>query len=399
LADVPVYTSSIARSIAERDSGDWLGGGLMDRRFLRAVELSLASDGKFWNVVIKDAAGRSVASAFLSLYWVDPALFVEREWQTRLRQVRRLLPVLRRVPVVLCGTPVSAGESHLRLALGADRPAAVQELEKAMFKVAQRHGSRILVFKEFDDTDPALNAALEARGYLRVASWPMNHLPAQFRSFAELCARARSKYRNQIQRSVKKFVRSGLRIEQVQDGALVERLYTDEVHQLYLAVLERAEVKLEKLPAEFFRELARQFAREIVFTTAWQADRIVGFVCSLHLGAHYFNLFCGIDYQVNELGDVYFNLLYKDSDFALRHGAKTINVGQASYDFKSRMGCFTRPRAFFVKIRGPFMPALLRKLGSMLFPPPPTPPVRNLFQEGSRHREGGLNYPRQDSNL
>jgi predicted N-acyltransferase len=362
----------------------------MDPRFLRAVELSLAGDGKFWNVVINDAAGRSVASAFLSLYWVDPALFVEREWQTRLQQVRRLFPVLRRVPVVLCGTPVSAGESHLRLAAGADRPAVVQVLENTMFKLAQRHGSRILVFKEFDDADPALYAALEARGYLRVASWPMNHMPAHFRSFDELCASARSKYRNQIQRSVKKFARSGLRIEHVQDGAVVERLYTDEVHQLYLAVLERAEVKLEKLPAGFFRELARQFPREIVFTTAWQADRIVGFVCSLHLGEHYFNLFCGIDYQVNELGDVYFNLLYKDSDFALRHGAKTINVGQAAYDFKSRMGCFTRPRAFFVKIRGPFMASLLRKVGPLLFPPSPTPPVRNLFHEGSRDREHGL---------
>src|SRR5262249_35568601 len=157
----------------------------------------------------------------------------------------RLFPALRRVPVVLCGTPVSVGESHLRLAAWADRPAAMQELEKAMFKLAHRHGSRILVFKEFDDSDPALNAALVERGYLRVASWPMNHLPAHFRSFAELCASARSKYRNQIQRSVKKFARSGLRIEQVQDGALIERLYTDEVHQLYMAVLERAEVKLE----------------------------------------------------------------------------------------------------------------------------------------------------------
>jgi len=382
LADVPVYTSSIARSIAERDSGDWLGGGLMDPRFLRAVELSLACAGKFWNVVVKNAAGQSVASAFLSLYAVDPALFVEGQWQTRLQQVHRLFPALRRVPVVLCGTPVSAGESHLRMAAEADRPAVVQVLEKTMLKLAQRHGSRILVFKEFDDADPALHAALEARGYLRKASWPMNQLPTHFRSFDELCASARSKYRNQIQRSVKKFGRSGLRIEHVQDGAVVERFYTDEVHQLYLAVLERAEVKLEKLPAEFFRELARQFPREIVFTTAWQADRIVGFVCSLHLGEDYFNLFCGIDYQVNELGEVYFNLLYKDSDFALRHRAKTINVGQASYEFKSRMGCFTRPRAFFVKICGPFMGPLLRKLGPLVFPPPPAPPLRSFFHEG-----------------
>ena len=359
----------------------------MDPRFLRAVELSLAGEGKFWNSVVKDPTGRSVASAFLSLYGVDPVLFVDGVWKTRLHQVRRLLPALHRLPVLFCGSPVSTGESHLRLTAGADRREVIRAIEQTMLRIAQRHASYILVFKEFDDADPALHAALEECGYLRVASWPMNHLPAHFQSFDDLCSKARSKYRNQIQRSIKKFARSGLRIEHVQDGARVEKLYTDEVHQLYLAVLARAEVKLEKLPAAFFRQLARQFPREIVFTTAWHADRIIGFVCSLHLGEHYFNLFCGIDYQFNERGDVYFNLLYKDGDFALRHGAKTINVGQASYDFKSRMGCFTRPRAFFVKIRGPGMAPMLRKLGPMLFPPPPVPPTRNLFHEGERHEE------------
>jgi hypothetical protein len=391
---MPFYTSTIARSIAERDSGDWLGGGLMDPRFLRAVELSLAADGKFWNVVIEDDAGQRVACSFLSLYRVDPALFVEGPgantlgWlgKTRLQQVRRLFPALRRLNVVFCGTPVSTGESHLRLTAQADRQAVVRLLDKIMSKLAQRHGSRILVFKEFDDADPALYAALEACGYLPVASWPMNHLPAHFQSFDDLYAALRSKYRNQIQRSLKKFAHSGLRIEHVQGGALIERLYTDEVHRLYLAVLRRAEVKLETLPAEFFRELARAFPREIVFTTACQADRIVGFVCSLHLADQYFNLFCGIDYQFNDQADVYFNLLFKDADFALRCGAKSINVGQAAYDFKSRMGCFTRPRYFFVKIRGPFMAPLLRKLAPLFFPAPPAPPLRHLFHDIEGHK-------------
>ncbi len=210
----------------------------------------------------------------------------------------------------------------------------------------------------------------------------MNQLPTQFQSFEDLCAHMRSKYRNQIQRSVKKFARSGLRMEHVQDGVAVDRLYTDEIHRLYLAVLERAEVKFEKLPADFFRALARQFPREIVFTVARKGDRIVGFVCSLLLNEQYFNLFCGIDYAVNEEADLYFNLLYKDADFALRQRVKTINVGQASYDFKSRMGCFTRPRSFFVKVRGWYMAPILHKLAPLFFPPPPQPPQRNFFHEG-----------------
>ncbi len=78
-------------------------------------------------------------------------------------------------------------------------------------------------------------------------------------------------------------------------------------------------------------------------------ERICGFVCRLLLDRQHFNLFCGIDYRMNEQADVYFNLMYQDGDFALRHGAQEINVGQASYDFKSRMGCYTRPRIFLSK--------------------------------------------------
>ena len=351
----------------------------MDPRFLRTVEKSLCADGKFWNAVVHDGFGQPVASAFLSLYNVDPALFIDGIWKTRFLQVGRFFPGLLRLPVVFCGTPVSVGESHLRLTDEADRPEVVRLLTQGMLQMARRHGSYVLVFKEFDDSDPGLFTALREQGFLQVESWPMNHLPAHFQSFEDLCAGMHSTYRWDIKRSARKFADAGLRIEHLRDGAAVDRLYTDEVHDLYLAVLARAEVKLEKLPAEFFRELARQFERDIVFTVAWQGERIVGYVCSLLLDEQLFGLFCGIDYEVNERAQVYFNLLCQNSDFALRHGAKEINLGQTAYDFKSRMGCYTRPRTFFVKVRGRLVPKLVRKLAPALFPPPPAPPVRRVF--------------------
>ena len=373
------YVCHVTGTIADRHSDEWLGGGLMDLRFLRTVECAFADEGKFWNASIRDDENRLVASAFFSLYRVDPALFLEGAWKRHLERLRPLLPGGLKLPIVFCGTPVSTGESHLRLAADAHRPTVLRLVEDTMSRIARRHGSYFLVMKEFDDSDPALFVALEAEHYLRVESWPMNHLPVRFRSFEELCASTRARYRSQIQRSLKKFARSGLTMEHVRDGAAVARLYTDEVHKLYLAVLERAEVKLEQLPARFFRELGQRFSNEIVLTTARQGERVCGFVCSLHLGHQYFNLFCGVDYQLNEMADLYFNLLYRDADAALRSGVKEINVGQASYDFKSRMGCYTRPRTFFIKARGRLLSRLSQKIAPMLFPPPPVPPARNLF--------------------
>ena len=160
----------------------------MDPRFLRAVEMSVRDGSQYWNVIVRDSTGRSVASAFLSLFHVDPTLFAEPPWKRRLQQILRLVPSIQRLPIVLCGTPVSTGASHLLCTPEADRGLVIQMIEEAMLQIARRHGSFVLVFKEFDDSDPVLLTALEEQGYLRVASLPMNQLPTQFQSFEDLCA-------------------------------------------------------------------------------------------------------------------------------------------------------------------------------------------------------------------
>jgi predicted N-acyltransferase len=157
-------------------------------------------------------------------------------------------------------------------------------------------------------------------------------------------------------------------------------LFTEDVYRLYLAVLDRAEVKLECLPAEFFRELTRQFPEESAFTLGYQGERIVAFVCGLFHGDEYANLFCGLDYGLNEGADLYFNLMFHDVDFALRSGVRSLHVGQTADEFKSRMGCYTRPRFFYVKVRDPLGASLLRAARRWLFPPVRPAPERNLFK-------------------
>ena len=53
--------------------------------------------------------------------------------------------------------------------------------------------------------------------------------------------------------------------------------YTDEVHRLYLAVNERAEVEFEILPAAFFRQLAMRCGDSVRLTAVFQGPRIVAF--------------------------------------------------------------------------------------------------------------------------
>jgi hypothetical protein len=114
--------------------------------------------------------------------------------------------------------------------------------------------------------------------------------------------------------------------------------------------------------------LARNLGEQAVFSFAYLRDRIVGFGCSLHAGPTFQMLFVGLDYEVNRQSDLYFNLCYQELDFAMRHGAQTIVMGQTADTFKSRLRCGQRPLWFFVKLRGR-CGFILRWFAHFLFPP------------------------------
>jgi predicted N-acyltransferase len=382
------YSVSLANSIDERDAGEWhaaCGGRadtVMDPRFLRAVERSMSAEADFCNIVFRDPAGAAAGAAFLSLYPIDGLLLAPERWKKLGTRLRRLWPNFLKVKVLFCGCPVSTGESHLRIAPGADHRAMLRQLDRLMVRLARTRRTRFVVFKEFGADEIARTDALLDLDYVRADSLPMNDFPARFRDFEHVCASIRSRYRNQIRRSRKKFAHSGLRVLHSRGGEGIDKVYTEDIHRLYLAVLHHAEVKLECLPAEFFRELARQFPEDAAFTLIYRGERVVAFVCGVFDRETYHNLFCGFDYELNEETDLYFNLIYEDLDYALRQNVRSLHVGQTANEFKSRMGCYLEPRFFYVKALGPGLQPLVRAGRPYLFPPAPPLVERNLFREG-----------------
>ncbi len=382
-----VYSISLLRSIEQRDAGEWhaaCGGRadvLMDPRFLRAVENSMASEARFCNVIFRDGAGTPAGAAFLSLQMIDGLLLAPPRWKKLGERLRRLWPNFLKVKVLFCGCPVSTGESHLRIVPAADHHALLRQLDRLLVRLARTEHVSFVVVKEFGPGEAVRTDALLGLGYQRADSLPMNYFPARFRDFDHFCASIRSSYRAKILRSRKKIQRAGLRVSHLRGGMGIDQLYTEDVHRLYLAVLDRAAIRFECLPAQFFRELARQLPEDAAFTLICRGEQVVAFVCGVFQQGDYHNLFCGFDYALNEEADLYFNLLYEDLDYALRQKVHTLHVGQTADEFKSRVGCHLEPRCFYVKARDPGLQALLRAGCPYLFPPAPAISVRNLFRE------------------
>lgn len=371
------YTYTLYDTIDDVDLPAWnelrraASDPFMDVRFVRAVERSMGESGKFQHVIFRDEDGQPVASACLCLFRVDATLLAEGLAGKVARAIGRIAPWAVRFNVLFCGLPVSAGQSSLRFAPGVDAATVLRQLDAILCDIARKEKARCIVLKEFDNEECAQLAALDTLGYRRADSLPMNYTDPDFRDFDDYLSKLPSKKRYHIRKAQKKFAPAGLRVVQMAGGEGVDRIYTDDVHKLYEAVLEKAKVKLERLTPDFFREIAVQMPDETAFTFIYDGDRIVAFASSLFSSAAFHQMFVGVNYDLNPQVDLYFNLFFQAlNDGFRRNVSETIICGQSADKFKhQKLACRQKPLYFFVKGADRSTRFVLRHAFDVLFPP------------------------------
>ena len=353
----------------------------MDPRFLRAVEQAMADVSETGYLIGYNTENEPVACTCISRFLVDGSLLTGPKHRTVINLVRKLYPGYLKFRVFFCGLPVSIGSNSLRFAEGYEQGPILESLVTEIERLAAEMKSLVVVWKEFFDEDCSPLQGLIAHGYQKADSLPMNVMHCSHPSFDEFCGAMRSHYRYKIKKSQKKFTKSGIRVEHVTDPQRIEQLYTPEAHELYLAVFEHAEIRLEILPRQFFLNLVRELPEETSFTAVFYDDQLVGFAWGLLLGQLYRNIFVGFNYDLNEGTDLYFNTMMSDLDYGMRTGAQRVFMGQSADDFKSRLGCVQHPLSIYVKLRNTTLNWLAHKGSKLIFPPYKRAPVRDLLKE------------------
>lgn len=355
----------------------------------------MAGQAKVWYVILRDESGEPGACACLTEFTVDLAIVAGSALKKVIEATRHIFPRLFYFKIMMCGLPVSNGQSSLRIAPGVDHDWVLEQLDCMMRELAAKAGARFLLFKEFTTAECEQMKSLAGLGYTLGASLPMNMFDRRFNDFEHYLTALKAHYRQDIRRSKKKLEKAGITIARIQGGPELERLYSEEVHKLYLAVVERAESKLEILPRQFFLAMTREFRDCISFTYASKGDRIVGFNWALRSGQAYRFMFCGMDYKLNEDAELYFNLMYAELDNGLQANAAAIEVGQTADLFKSRLGCFQIPLAFYVKAT--VFQGLLRRSARFLFPARPPAAAYDIYKSAPppqpAQRTRGLGTP------
>jgi predicted N-acyltransferase len=253
------------------------------------------------------------------------------------------------------------------------------EVDRIMRELARASGAKLLVFKELEDTKGALEQALRQADYIQGDIPPMHLLNRSFQSFAQYRDALRSRYRAQIQRSQKKLMTAGFEALSGRGQAFFDSHWSEDVHRLYVAVQQRAEHKLELMPSSFFTELAQTLADEVSLTLIHREGRVCAFTFAITRERTHYNLYSGLDYALNNEGDLYFNLFYNDLDQAFRSGATSVHLGQTSDSFKSRLGSSAQPLHFFVRGSGAWTNWALRRVASIAFPKLPRMRSRDVF--------------------
>jgi predicted N-acyltransferase len=164
----------------------------------------------------------------------------------------------------------------------------------------------------------------------------------------------------------------------LRDPAEIIRAYTPDAHKLYLAVVGKSKVKLEILPMQFFAELTRSFPGALSLSLLLSGDKLVAFNWGLFQDRVFYYLFCGLDYGAD--ADIYFNLMYRQLDYAFRRSPKLVSFGQTAESFKARLGCQAHARYAFVRGNKFAIKLLLKYFSCIIFRKPDPSPHYSVFK-------------------
>ncbi len=359
---------------------------LADLAFLRAIHASLSSADRCFFALFFDAQQQCVACAVLSLFNWDPLNVPGAKRQRLLRSIRRIWPGFLKLPLLLCGPPVSLGSNLLVVHNQVDGDALAETLKNALEQVGRQCRCSLHMVTESAPEQLPLLGKLTNYGYQLAPSPPYYYFPSKFRRFSDYCQALQAKYRANVRRAQQHFLQSGFAISHLSKAQLFDAFGPD-LYQLYLAVVKKSAYRFEVLEHDFFQQLIRHQSDRLLLTLAVKEERTVGFMLSLFSHKRFYLLFAGLDYQANRQTNVYYNLVYAAIEQALEKGPfDSIHVGQAADTFKARLGCQAVPMTLLLKARTRLGRILLDWFGQdMLTSPPPQPNYRVFKVSDNRH--------------
>ncbi|WP_163832766.1 GNAT family N-acetyltransferase [Spartinivicinus ruber] len=266
--------------------------------------------------------------------------------------------------VLVCGNLVSNGLHGVAFANELDPEQGWRIIAELIYRI--RRGEKLngsvnfALVKDLGIAQLEESVVMERYSYRKIQTDPdmVLELPDTCRSFDDYLQLLTSKYRNRVKKTQKQLRQANITDLRVTDLEPYEQV----IHNLYLQVEQKAEVRPATLPRGYFSALASALGENLSCSVIKHQDKVVGFVTTIKDGDVAKGYYVGIDYQTNAEYPIYFRLLQLIIEHGISMGCHTISFGRTALEPKTSLGA--KPEATFVwaRHRLPAVNYLVRKL-------------------------------------
>lgn len=334
----PAYHTEVLAGIDELPDGLWQklapdDDPMWSRGVFTALEHSSVGPDGYAYLVLR-RAGEVTAVLPLCLF---RKLRLDEVAGARERQLlaplSRFLPRLLRVPMLFCGNLL--GQGHV-LSAGPLDEAAGRVLVAAVLDFARRERLGTVVFKDFPRAElEELRPALARHGFFAARGLPDTEIALGQGSFEKYLTGLDARQRRNARSKIRAFDRTGLRLEVLDDfGHLLPELLS-----LYRQVMDRANVRLDVLDADFFAAMQGGDGLRRRLVVCFEGERPVAFLLCLFAGSGAIGARIGLDYRLAHEARLYHNVHYEAIRLAIASGCRQIGFAQNSYQPKLELGC------------------------------------------------------------
>lgn len=306
-----------------------------------------------------------VAAAVAYTLFVDAAQTMSPGRRRWVRRIRRFFPRYKMSSLRICGSPVSNGESGIYL----DPRLTPAERREAFDLIARQvidssNLGQTIFFKEFNDEeiDRYASDLEENHGFFSGDPGPGTRLDLRWPSFDDYLAAMHKRYRARIRKDMK--------ISEPLEFVLLDSFaeLAPTAARLYREVVENAPFTLQVADERFFAAVSDFDQARLLVARDRETGEVLGVNLLLFGDTCMHNLYIGFNYARNDQFHTYFALVEHSLRVSFENKCRVCYLGQASYEFKARLGAVPYRLVSYLKHRIPAAHRALRANRDKLYP-------------------------------
>lgn len=312
---------------------------LENYHFFKSLDETSFDQFSFFYIIVYDNdIPIGCTSCFLMNFPLDIA--VNGPLKIFFNSIKKIVPNIFNFRVLMCGLPMGPG----RIGIIRDFNRVIETICDCLEKIAKDRKASMIIFKDFTRAYEDILKPLLSKGFSKLESFPSTDMDIRFKSFDEYLKTLSPASRENLKRNFKK-VDGKIKID-LEVRTTLENSVLPQVYELYLQTYDKQNMKFEKLPMDFFRNVSRNMPKEVKYFL-WRIEgKLVAFAFCLISGDYFIDYYLGFDYSVAHRYHLYFIRFRDLMNWCIEHGIKKYEMGVTSYESKRRLG-FNFVRFYF----------------------------------------------------